>query len=110
MRPQPWGAVSAVGGLAGFNAVPRSLPSRGQPRSFVCSLHRYLGPDYGEAAAGEQRDVVAAAQVPALARQSFPLCMALMTQHLHAEHHLRHGGRIQLGLFLKVCGLCMYYR
>lgn len=63
---------------------------------------RYLGPDYGDAGAVGERDAVTAAQVPGLARQSFPLCMALMTQHLHAEHHLRHGGRIQLGLFLKV--------
>jgi DNA primase large subunit len=63
---------------------------------------RYLGPDYGDAGAVGERDAVTAAQVPGLARQSFPLCMALMAQHLHADHHLRHGGRIQLGLFLKV--------
>ena len=65
-------------------------------------VRRYLGPDYGDASAVGERDAVTAVQVPGLARQSFPLCMALMTQHLHAEHHLRHGGRIQLGLFLKV--------
>ena len=62
---------------------------------------RYLGPDYGEAGAVD-REAVTAAQIPGLARQSFPLCMALMAQHLHAESHLRHTGRMQLGLFLKV--------
>ena len=35
---------------------------------------RYLGPDYGEEHSGPQ-DAVVAAQLPNLARQSFPLCM-----------------------------------
>ena len=35
---------------------------------------RYLGPDYGDENAAP-RGVVLAAQLPALARQSFPLCM-----------------------------------
>ncbi len=53
-------------------------------------------------AAGGDREAVTAGQVAGLARASFPLCMALMTQHLHADHHLKHGARMQLGLFLKV--------
>jgi DNA primase large subunit len=38
---------------------------------------------------------------------SVPLCMANMISRLRAEHHLRHSGRMQLGLFLKGCGLNM---
>jgi Eukaryotic and archaeal DNA primase, large subunit len=38
---------------------------------------------------------------------SVPLCMANMIARLRAEHHLRHSGRMQLGLFLKGCGLNM---
>mmetsp|Transcript_14981 Transcript_14981/g.45214 ORF Transcript_14981/g.45214 Transcript_14981/m.45214 type:complete len:523 (-) Transcript_14981:151-1719(-) len=69
---------------------------------------RYLGPDFGEAAAGAGGgEAVRAADVPKLAQQSFPLCMALMTQHLHADRHLKHGGRMQLNLFLKGIGLPM---
>ena len=60
---------------------------------------RYLGPDYGEEP-GPQ-DVVMAAQLPALARQSFPLCMQHMFQRAHTDSHLKHFGRLQLGLFLK---------
>ncbi|KAJ2558587.1 DNA primase subunit pri2 [Coemansia sp. RSA 1933] len=53
-------------------------------------------------AAGE----VSADSVDALG-SSFPLCM----QHLHSQllrdHHLRHGGRMQFGLFLKGIGLSL---
>ena len=60
-----------------------------------------MGSDYADVGAVDEHGVMTAAQVPGLMQQS-PLCMALMTQHLHAEHHLRHGGRIQLGRFPKV--------
>jgi DNA primase large subunit len=38
---------------------------------------------------------------------SMPLCMLNMMNRLRADHHLRHSGRMQLGLFLKGCGLSM---
>ena len=43
-----------------------------------------------------------ASDIPAVARQSFPLCMLTMYGALHDSHHLKHEGRMQLGLFLKV--------
>jgi DNA primase large subunit len=69
-------------------------------------MRRYLGPDYGEQQ-GPQ-DVVLASQLPGLARQSFPLCMQHMYQRAHTDSHLKHFGRLQLGLFLKAraCLLC----
>lgn len=36
-----------------------------------------------------------------------PLCMANLLVKLKETHHMRHGGRMQLGLFLKSCGLTM---
>lgn len=42
--------------------------------------------------------------IPALARY-FPLCMMNIQKHLEIDGHLRHGGRMQYGLFLKGIGL-----
>jgi DNA primase large subunit len=36
---------------------------------------------------------------------AMPLCQQNLMQRLREDHHLRHGGRMQLGVFLKGCGL-----
>lgn len=50
---------------------------------------------------------VTAEDIPALAEESFPLCMRTAQQRLQETHHMRHGGRMQYGLFLKGIGLSL---
>ncbi|PKA57829.1 putative DNA primase large subunit [Apostasia shenzhenica] len=62
----------------------------------------YLGPDYSlpnEFAAITLKDI------DQLANSSFPLCMRHLFYKLREDHHLKHRGRMQLGLFLKGVGL-----
>ncbi|GBG87422.1 hypothetical protein CBR_g45479 [Chara braunii] len=69
---------------------------------------RYLGPNYAQphgAGAGGAGGDVRLQDLDALAFQSFPLCMRHLHVKLKDDHHLRHGGRMQLGLFLKGIGL-----
>ena len=42
-----------------------------------------------------------------LAKKDFPLCMQHLHQNMRANHHLRHHGRQQYGLFLKGIGLTL---
>jgi len=67
---------------------------------------RHLGAtDYSQdrGAAG----TVTLANLDELASKSFPLCMQTVFAKLKEEHHLRHFGRMQLGLFLKGIGLTL---
>lgn len=65
---------------------------------------QYLGQDYG-ASKTSMQGAVTMAQIPKLAEESFPLCMRNCQDHIATHHHLRHGARMQYGLFLKV-SLC----
>ncbi|CAH1774494.1 unnamed protein product [Owenia fusiformis] len=66
---------------------------------------RYLGQDYNnkKSTTGE----VTADMVNGLSEKHFPLCMRQMQDHLKQEHHLKHGGRQQYGLFLKAIGMSL---
>lgn len=72
--------------------------------AFFFIARRYLGPDYSDAEKRGVLGAVSAADIPSLARASFPLCMYNMYSSLHSTGDLKHEGRQQLGLFLKVCG------
>jgi len=50
---------------------------------------------------GDQETITADMVAP-LSRQSFPLCMRNMQETLNSSHHLKHEGRQQYSLFLKV--------
>jgi len=67
---------------------------------------RYLGPDYSDnSKLSTKIGSVTAADITRLSHESFPLCMVTMQAALHKDHHLKHTGRMQLGLFLKGIGL-----
>ncbi|XP_046857638.1 DNA primase large subunit-like [Xenia sp. Carnegie-2017] len=88
----------------------RSLPyldedERLLPR--LTSLSRqYLGEGYDskkEMPGGK----ITLGQMDLLSRTSFPLCMRQLHEALRKHHHLKHGGRLQYGLFIKGLGLTL---
>ncbi|XP_005156868.2 DNA primase large subunit isoform X1 [Danio rerio] len=86
----------------------RSLPAvqsdeRLQPLLSHLS-HAYVGQDYSI-----QKNVgkISLEQIDPLSGKSFPLCMRHLHKALRENHHLRHGGRMQYGLFLKGIGLTL---
>ncbi|XP_050373969.1 probable DNA primase large subunit [Argentina anserina] len=62
----------------------------------------YLGPDYSQP---KEFAEISLRDIDDIAKSSFPMCMHHLFQKLREEHHLKHGGRMQLGLFLKGVGL-----
>lgn len=66
--------------------------------------HSYIGQDFSS-----QRNTgkISLDQIDALSAKSFPLCMRQLHKSLREHHHLRHGGRMQYGLFLKGIGLTL---
>nr|XP_020016437.1 DNA primase large subunit isoform X4 [Castor canadensis] len=86
----------------------RSLPAvqsdeRLQPLLSHLS-HSYTGQDYST-----QRNTgkISLDQIDSLSAKSFPPCMRQLHKALRENHHLRHGGRMQYGLFLKGIGLTL---
>ncbi|XP_015572159.1 probable DNA primase large subunit isoform X2 [Ricinus communis] len=62
----------------------------------------YLGPDYSQP---KEFAEISIKDIDMVAKSSFPLCMRHLFEKLRDDHHLKHGGRMQLGLFLKGVGL-----
>ena len=64
----------------------------------------YTGGEYG-AGGKKLAERVGPEDVEGLAASAFPLCMQTLHEGLRANHHLKHWGRMQYGLFLKGVGL-----
>lgn len=45
---------------------------------------------------------ITADMIDELSRKHFPMCMRTLHDNLRKDHHLKHFGRLQYGLFLKV--------
>ncbi|ODM90523.1 DNA primase large subunit [Orchesella cincta] len=65
---------------------------------------RHVGTD---STAPKNGDAVSVAQLSGFSQKSFPLCMKQLYDVVQKEHHLKHWGRLQLGLFFKRLGLPM---
>ncbi|XP_052101328.1 DNA primase large subunit-like [Mytilus californianus] len=86
-------------------ALPH-LEEDGRLLPMLCGLSkRYLGQDFNakKSNVGE----ITADMIEMLSKKSFPLCMQQLHQSLRQNHHLRHGGRQQYGLFLKGIGVSL---
>ncbi|MGH0140241.1 UNVERIFIED_CONTAM: hypothetical protein FKN15_023068 [Acipenser sinensis] len=66
--------------------------------------HAYVGQDYSI-----QKNIgkISLEQIDPFSTKSYPLCMRHLHKALRENHHLRHGGRMQYGLFLKGIGLTL---
>uniref|UniRef100_A0A7M4F2Q5 DNA primase large subunit n=1 Tax=Crocodylus porosus TaxID=8502 RepID=A0A7M4F2Q5_CROPO len=104
-----WSKAQAHGGdLSVLSLTARSLPAvqsdeRLQPLLNHLS-HSYIGPDYS---AQKNTGKISLEQIDALSVKSYPICMRQLHKALRENHHLRHGGRMQYGLFLKGIGLTL---
>uniref|UniRef100_A0A8D0C3L1 DNA primase large subunit n=1 Tax=Salvator merianae TaxID=96440 RepID=A0A8D0C3L1_SALMN len=106
-------STSGLGGVKVEECVfyklsARSLPvvqsdERLQPLLSHLS-HAYVGPDYSTE---KNTGKISLEQIDALSIKSFPPCMRQLHKALRDNHHLRHGGRMQYGLFLKGIGLTL---
>lgn len=71
--------------------------------SLLKGLHQsYAGNDFANTKA-----MVPIETIDTLSVKSFPLCMRQLNEHLRSAHHLKHGGRLQYGLFLKGIGVTL---
>lgn len=71
--------------------------------SLLKGLHQsYSGNDYTNSKAA-----IPIESLDSLSVKSFPLCMRQLHEQLRSVHHLKHGGRLQYGLFLKGIGVTL---
>jgi DNA primase large subunit len=58
--------------------------------------------DWSSSADESSRDEIKAEMVDDLAKKHYPMCMRSLHESLRQDRHLKHFGRLQYGLFLKV--------
>lgn len=87
---------------AAYKALPAVLQDERLAPLLGNMSRAYVGPDFGKV---KNVDEITPSMVEPLSHRSFPLCMANLQAKLKETHHLRHGGRMQYGLYLKGIGL-----
>ncbi|CDJ59207.1 DNA primase, large subunit, putative [Eimeria maxima] len=67
----------------------------------------YLGRDFNNNAVKSTEERLTPQLIKQVFKDSFPPCMRRLYESYLAEHHLRHGGRMQLWLFFKGAGMTL---
>ncbi|KAI6660365.1 DNA primase large subunit-like [Oopsacas minuta] len=74
---------------------------------FLTQLDTYYeGPEY-RGTSKKNNEKISVGDIEDIFKDSYPLCMINLHTSLKKEHHLKHWGRMQYGLFLKGIGLNM---
>nr|XP_029717754.1 LOW QUALITY PROTEIN: DNA primase large subunit-like [Aedes albopictus] len=91
----------------GLQAHLRLLPEVENDERFAMILKElhtsYTGKDYRVSKTGQ----IPIESLDQLSKKSYPLCMRYCHDTLRSKHHMKHGGRMQYGLFLKAIGVTM---
>ncbi|KAJ3248611.1 DNA primase large subunit [Chytriomyces hyalinus] len=98
--------------LTSLDTFSRSLPRMDEDDRLIPILNsiarQCASRDYTMDPNADPKAQILASEIDSLAAQGhFPLCMTNLHTHLRADSHLKHGGRLQFGLFLKGCGVSM---
>lgn len=87
-----------------LNVASKRLPELEIDQRLVLLLkglhNSYSGNDYSTS-----KSLVPIESLDSLSIKAFPLCMRHLHESLRSNHHLKHGGRLQYGLFLKAIGV-----
>lgn len=71
--------------------------------NLLTNMHSsYTGRDYSMP---ENKDVIEIEYLDQYSRKHFPMCMRYIHETFRANHHMKHGCRMQYGLFVKAIGL-----
>ncbi|KAH8295626.1 hypothetical protein KR018_000496 [Drosophila ironensis] len=91
-------------GLQAANGLMEEVEGDERISRMLKALHNsYTGKDYTVC-----RDAaVPIESLDQLSKTSMPLCMRMCHEQLRTQHHMKHGGRMQYGLFLKGIGVTL---
>lgn len=99
------GLVAAQKAMDKMRADPVAMNVVSRVIHIIDGLHKMTtGPTYK---ISKNKSGVSAKNVAKLSPLHFPLCMQSSMEHMKADGHLKHGGRMHLGLFLKGIGLSL---